>query len=132
MVIMSKTKKSNKKQFWMVVLGIFFVICLTIGGVYFLDNQGSISAGTMGPEGGPVEFVEGEMPTLEEAETTNAASMPARPDHDEGGTSFNSQSLISMLQMVGQILLVVIIVAGGQWLFTRLRSRRNRAPAQAG
>ena len=30
---MSKTKKSNKKQFWMVVLGIFFVIGLTIGGV---------------------------------------------------------------------------------------------------
>ena len=115
---MSTKKKANKGKFLVVVLGLFTIIGLIVGGTYVLNEQGLISAGNM-PEGGEAR-PEGPPPGFEaDGETTT------RPERDEAGMAFNSQAVVGLFKVMLQISIVIVIVAGGQWLFSWLRRRRH-------
>ncbi len=64
----------------------------------------------------------------EPPEFEEGADRPAPPDDHAGGMSFNSQDLLGLLQVVLQIALVNVLVAGGRWLISWLQ-RWRRAPA---
>lgn len=120
---MSTHKKTHKMNFWLVVLGLFLVIGLVAGGTYLLDKQGVISMGTDGP---------GELPEGMSADAVDfeaGADRPARPDFEEGGDSFNSESLLGVLRAALQMAVVVVVVAGGQTSFSKYCRQRIVAPA---
>ena len=121
---MSIQKKANAKHFWLVVLGLFLLIGLIAGGTYVLDAQGLISAGSGGEQGGS----RGE-PPAGMADFAASGEMPTRPDHDGGEGGFSVQALSGVLQEALQIGLVVVVVAGGQWLFSWLMRRRRHVAA---
>jgi hypothetical protein len=157
--MMPAQKKTNGKQFWIVVLGLFLVIGLVAGGTYVLNEQGLISAGG-GPEGGPPgggpdgstegfpdgppdgapegrpDFAEGGPPDGApegRPDFAEGGERSERPDHHEGGPEgFSTQALGGLFKVIMQISVVVFIVAGGQWLFSWLQQRRHRAPAPSG
>ena len=109
---MSTKKKTNKTQFWLVVLGLFFAIGLVIGGTYVLNDQGLISSGEMSgerPDGPPTDFEEG-------------AQRPVRADfeNENQGMGFNAQALQGMFQVMLQIAVVVLVVVVSQQLYTWL------------
>jgi hypothetical protein len=125
---MSATKKTNRKQFWLVVLGLFLLIGAIAGGTYLLDVQGLINAGGEMQGGPPADMAD----ISELADSAEGNEMPARPDHDEEGGGFSSQALTGMFQVMLQMSMVVVVIAGGQWLLSRLQRRRRRAPAHSG
>jgi hypothetical protein len=116
---MSTKKKSNKMSFLLVVLGLFLVIGFVAGGTYFLNNQGLLSVGGAVP---------GERSDRPPANFEEGTERPARPDGEEGGSGgVNAQAFAGLFKTIGQILMVVVVIAGGQWLFAWLRHRRKRA-----
>ncbi len=119
---MSTQKKTNRKKFWIVVLGLFLFIGLIAGGTYVLDEQGLISAGGKVQDGPPDDMTE-----LEEG-----AERPSPPDRDDENAGFNSQALSGLFKSILQISAVVVVIAGGQGLFSWLRRRRHRTPAHSG
>jgi hypothetical protein len=125
--MMSTQMKTNKKQFWIVVLGLLIVIGLIAGGTYLLNEQGLISVGGP-PEGfsdGPPDGAPEGMPDFAED-----GERPERPDHhDDGAGGFSTQALGGLFKVIVQISIVVFIIAGGQWLLSWLQRRRRRAPA---
>jgi flagellar biogenesis protein FliO len=127
--------KTSRKNFWIVVLGLFLVIGLVAGGAYVLNEQGLISA-VGGREGGPPDgFPDSSSDGRPEGRPDFAedGERPERPDHHEGGPEgFNTRALGGLLKVIVQISIVVAIVAGGQWLFSWSQRRRRRAPANSG
>lgn len=121
---MSTKKKTNKQNFWIVVLGLLLLIGLIAGGTYVLNEQGLISAGGEAQDGPPSD--------MDMAEFEEGAERPERPDHDGEGGGFNSQSLVGLFKVVLQISVVVVIITGGQWLLSWFQRRRRRAPAHSG
>jgi hypothetical protein len=120
---MSTKKKTNRKRFSIVVLGLFLLIGLIAGGTYVLDEQGLISAGGEVQDG----------PLADMAELEEGAERPSPPDHEgDEGAGFNSQSLAGLFTAILQISVVVVVIAGGQWLLSWLQRRRRRAPAHSG
>ena len=119
---MSIKKKTNKANFWLVILGLFLAIGFVASGVYLLDDQGFISVGSDMPAERP-ESADGTIPDFGEGEMT----LPPG-DHDDAGT-INSTAFLSILQMVLQLGLVVIVVTGVQWVYARLVKRLSRALA---
>jgi hypothetical protein len=119
---MSTRKKINKQKFWIVVLGLLLLIGLTAGGTYVLNEQDLISAGGESQDG----------PLADRAEYEEGAERPEPPDHGGEGGGFNSQSLVGLFKVVLQISIVVVVIAGGQWLLSWLQQRWRRALAHSG
>lgn len=107
---MSTKKKTNKTQFWLVVLGLFFMIGLVVGGTYVLDEQGLISTSEMSgerSEGAPADFTEG-------------TERPTRPDSDDEGMGLNAQAFQGLFQVILQIGVVVVVVVVSKRLYAWL------------
>lgn len=118
---MSSQRKTNGKQFWIVVLGLFLFISLIAGGTYLLDAQGLISAGSEMQDGPPANL-----------STAAEDEMPARPDREEQAGGFNAQALMGLLEVPLKMSVIVLIVTGGQALLSWVQRRRQRAPVAFG
>ena len=118
---MSAKTKPTTRNFWLVVLGLLLTIGLISGGVYWLNDQGLISAGGGGerPEGGPPSG-------FEERE---AGERPFSGDQHEAG-GFDSRAIAGVFKTLLQLAVVVLIVAGGRKLYHAI-SNRVRGPGQA-
>lgn len=122
---MSTQKKTNRKHFWLVVLGLFLLIGVIAGGTYLMESQGLISAGSELPGNLPADM--GEL-----ADFSEGGEMPSPPDHGSEGGGFSSQALSGMFKAILQIGAVVFVIAGGQWLLSWVQRRRRRALAHSG
>lgn len=121
---MSAKTKPTTRKFWLVVLGLLLTIGLICGGIYLLNDQGLISAGSGGdrPESGPPAGFE----------DRDSGERPFSGDQHEAG-GFDNRSIAGVFKTLLQIAVVVLLVTGGRRLYhavsNRVRGPGRRSPA---
>jgi hypothetical protein len=119
---MSSQRKTNGKQFWFVVLGLFLFIGLITGVTYLLDAQGWISTGGEMQDGPRANLSTG----------VESGEMRTRPEREEQAGGFNGQALMGLAEVLIKMSVVVLIVTGGQGLLSWVQRRRRRMPVALG
>lgn len=123
---MSKQKKTDKKHFWLVVLALFLLIGSIAGGVYILNEQGLISVAN------GVQGDRSDGPPTDRSDSAEDGEMFSPSSHEGEGSGFNIQALGGVFKVLLQLSLVVVVITGGQRLFSWLQRRWRRAPAYPG
>ncbi|MBK8988347.1 MAG: hypothetical protein IPM39_20140 [Chloroflexi bacterium] len=111
---MSTNKQPGKSNFGFVVLGLLLTIGLIVGGTYFLNAQGWISAGDGEGRGERPNFMaEGEF-----------RERPSHGDQDEAG-GFDGRAAAGVLKTLLQFAIVIAIVIGGQKIYAWWSNRQH-------
>ena len=119
---MAMQRNTNRKQFWIVVLGLFLFIGLVAGGTYLLDAQGLISAGGELQDGPPADL----------STAAESGEVRVRPDREEQAGGFTVQALMGLMEVPIKMGAIVLIVISGQGLLSWMQRRRQRAPVALG
>lgn len=129
---MSSFFNSKLAKFSLVALGALLIIGAVVGGAIALNGRGLLdSLAEVGPGDGRGERLDGDFGERPSAPFVEGefSTRPERGGHHEAG-DFNTRSLMGLLKVVGQLALVILIVAGGAKLISSF-TRRIRGASTA-